>query len=59
MLKGEKKKTYQRNYMRTWQHNKRAKVKLNGSLFRPQGVECLDPIKPIDYDADGYPIYDP
>mgnify|MGYP001599515915 CR=1 FL=1 len=56
MLKGEKKKTYQRNYMR----RRRAKLKLNSAFVRPK---TLNPVRPIEHnlsyvDADGNVIYD-
>jgi len=56
MLTGEKKKLYQRNYMRDYMRNKRALLK---PIANKQVVKTLN-IKPVktQYDADGNVMYD-
>lgn len=53
MLRGEKKKSYQRNYMRMRRAKLKAISKLNSGLVRPKTSILVRPI-----DADGNVIYD-
>jgi hypothetical protein len=53
MLTGEKKKTYQRNYMREYMRVKRNKA--NKQVVKTLNIK---PVKTLEYDADGNVVYD-
>ena len=54
MLTGDKKKLYQRNYMRDYMRNKRAKPIANKQVVKTPNIESVK----TQYDADGNVVYD-